>query len=271
MTVRDVFGELTMRTWIVIGGVVVSLALVAMISLIPGVAGDPLWGNLPFLFVSAAYALASGLLALRLPVGSRVRTEAFLLASGLIAYAVGDLVWLVTEITTGEAPPYPGVADLFYGPALYIPMAAGLFSALWAFGKLENSKRPYVVGAVIAVGGLAVLWVTVLTDIWQQVDVSVAERLVSIAYPVADVLLLLAPAAALTVLLTDLGGTPLARPWWSIVVGAAVIAVADTIYAVQQVHDLYVTGSTLDVMWLAAFGFILTGIARMLDVHSVKA
>lgn len=271
MTVRDVFGELTMRTWIVIGGIVVSLALVAMISFIPGVAGDPLWGNLPFLFVSSAYAAASGLLALRLPAGSRVRIEAFLLASGLIAYAVGDAVWLVSEISTGEPPPYPGVADLFYGPALYIPMAAGLFSALRAFGKLENSKRPYVVGATIAVVGVVALWFTVLTDIWQQADVSMAERMVSVAYPVADVLLLLAPAAALTVLLTDLGGMPLARPWWSIVLGAAVMAVADTIYVVQQVEDLYVTGSTLDVMWLAAFGLVLTGIARMLDVHSVKA
>jgi len=267
---RAVFTELTTRSRTVVRVVAAALVLATAYSLLPGVAGDPFWGNVPLTALVAAFAVAGLRMAMRLPITARARTQAFLLASGIAAYTMGDLVWIYYELGRGVTAPYPGLADLFYGPAMYAPLAIAVWSALLSLRKLEHSLKPLLISGSVTLVAALVLWSTVLVHIVDDPSTSLLVHGVSLGYPLADVFLLLFPTLALVVVLADLGGVPLARPWYSIASAMLVLAIADSVYSYLQAHGLYESGSLVDMGWAVAFGMIVIGISRMLDVYSAE-
>ena len=69
-----------------------------------------------------------------------------------------------------------------------------------------------------------------------------------IAYPIADLLVLVLIAGALAVIGGGAGGS-----WWWLTGGAAVFVLTDTVYAYQVLHGSYVVGGPLDAGWGVAF------------------
>jgi len=268
--VKLVFTELTARSRTVVRLVAAALVVVIAYSLVPGVAGDPVWGNIPFTLLAAAFGAAGVSMAMKLPITTKARFQAFLLAAGIVAYVLGDLIWMYYEIGRGVLAPYPGLADFFYGPAMYAPLAVATWSALLSLRRLEDSLKPLLIAGSVTVFAALALWSTVLMRIAESPDVAMSEKVVSLGYPLADVFVLLFPTLALIVVLADIGGVPLARPWYSIATAMLVLAASDAAYSYLQVHDVYVTGSLLDTGWLIAFGMIVVGISRMLDVYSAE-
>lgn len=79
-------------------------------------------------------------------------------------------------------------------------------------------------------------------------DLALRGAVLVVAYPVADLLLLVLIAGALAVI-----GRGAGAAWWWLTAGTALFVVTDTVYAHQVAHGAYVIGGPLDVGWGLAF------------------
>jgi diguanylate cyclase len=179
------------------------------------------------------------------------------LAVACWSWGAGQLAWTVYENLLHIPTPYPSPADIGY---LIFPVAAlaGLVLLAPPGSGLAAPRR--VVDALMvgcAVGLLA--WIAVLAEVVQNSDASAVEAVVSLAYPVADVVLL--TVTVLTVAQTR--DDPLR---WGLL-GAAVMAmtVSDGLFALEVADKTYVTGSPSDYGWWAAFA--LMGAAGLVPVR----
>lgn len=197
--------------------------------------------------------------AARLGPSSSVGRPWLLIGAGAVSYAIGDLVWTVIEVGQGREVPYPGVPDLFY--LLEHPLvAAGILAAGLAFRGLVDVRRPAllagVVGAALSVTVLA--WVLV-PRVLSDPAVPIAEKALSTLYPLADILLMLAPAVFVVGVVSVLGGGRLAWPWWAVAAGALLIALADIGYSWLSAADLYRSGSLIDHGWSLGHAAMMLG------------
>lgn len=160
------------------------------------------------------------------------------------SWAAGQLAWTVLESVLDEAIPYPSVADIGY---MGFPVAA-----LAAFGllappasRLQVWRRlldALTVGAAITL----VAWLVVLSSVTDGAA-SPVTRLVELAYPVGDVILL--TIAALTFAQTR--GRP--DGWRRLAAGAAAMAYSDAAFAFLTARGEYTSGGPADWGWWAAF------------------
>jgi two-component system, cell cycle response regulator len=191
------------------------------------------------------------LCALRSILGRTERVAWALMALALALWAGGELYWTFALADLEEAP-FPSIADglwLGFLPAAYL--AAVLLirnripqvdSRLWLDG---------VIGALTAGAVSAAVVFEVVQDTTGGDTAAVATNL---AYPLGDMLLIGIVIGALTA-----GRGKLDRTWLCFAVGAAVFAIADSIYLLQVAEDTYVTERILDLGW--PLGALLIGLS----------
>ncbi len=190
---------------------------------------------------------------------------------GVAVYALGDAVWAYYELILRVEVPYPGPPDAFYF-AEYVFVGAGVSMAALAYRGLVPLRRPLMVSAVFAVALLAAVYVGLLGPyVIGLDDVSVAEKVVSSAYPVADVLLGLTPAIFLVLVVSHLGAGRLGWPWWAVAIGWAMIAASDSGYAYMAARETYASGSFVDYGWILGHVAIAVGASIAQDLATVRA
>jgi diguanylate cyclase len=163
------------------------------------------------------------------------------LAAAIGAWTFGDLVWFV-QIGPNGAAPVPSVSDLgflgFYPPAyvaiglLLRARGARIHPSMWLDGL--------VTGITVAAVAAAVLYGPIV----DATGGSLAAVAVTLAYPVADLLLLALIAGTLVLH----GG----RPMRSLVVlgaGLAVFAIGDSLFMFLSASDDYTTGTAVSASW----------------------
>jgi signal transduction histidine kinase len=89
-----------------------------------------------------------------------------------------------------------------------------------------------------------VSWVFLVGPLAHSPDLTLAERVVSMAYPIMDVLLL----ATVVRLVVDGGPRPPA--FWVLCCGVGALLVTDTLYSIIQLTGGYHTGSPIDLGWM---------------------
>jgi hypothetical protein len=147
-----------------------------------------------------------------------------LIGAGMAAYAVGDLVWAVLDIRSGfGAVPYPSVADLFY-IAMYVFVALGLVRTARAFGRAARVTRALVIGAVLTVLAAALFYVLIAAQVVGDPTTSLLQKVLGAAYPIADILFLLAPAFFILLAAPHFRG---ARQWWVLAFGLIAMSLSD--------------------------------------------
>src|SRR6266508_1116174 len=140
----------------------------------------------------------------------------WLLAAGLLSNVVGDV--LLLSMGDPEAQLLPNVADVFY-LACYPLFAGGLL--MLARSRVPGRDRAGLIDALIMATGAALLaWTFLISPNLREPDLDLIARLVSVAYPLGDVLLL-----AVALRLAVGAGT---RPTAYRLIGAAVIALLAT-------------------------------------------
>jgi diguanylate cyclase (GGDEF)-like protein len=168
------------------------------------------------------------------------------------SWAAGQGMWITYENVLGIRAPYDvSAADLGY---LGFPVAA-LLGLVWlAPPESGLATRRRLLDALMVGCSLAVLaWLTVLdTVIANSVGPPLADA-VSLAYPLADLVLL--TVAVLTVAQTR--DEPLL--WGLLGAGVLAMAVADAVYVYQGAQGIYRGGTLLELGWCSAF--ILLGAA----------
>jgi diguanylate cyclase (GGDEF)-like protein len=132
----------------------------------------------------AASAAATVLVGVRRMDGdSPLRGSWLLIAGGVAVLAAGDAAFYLYE-WRGEQP-FPSPAD-----AVYLSGYAFLFAGLLRRIRAGNGDRASLIDATIVATGLGVLaWVFIIAPYTADPGLSGPERVFSLAYPVADVLL----------------------------------------------------------------------------------
>ncbi len=186
---------------------------------------------------AACIAVVTGILL------HRPERQAYLwwLAAGLFLLSAGDAVYRSYEFVFRIEQPYPSVADYVYLSSC----GAILVSVLLL---VRSRQRPglsdFLDGAIVLTGSALLFWFALIGPVARDTSATVASRVVSGAYPSADVLLVVAVAQ----LVLTAGAKSFA--FRALALGAVVLLAADIVYGLQTLQGTYVSGGWLDAGWM---------------------
>jgi signal transduction histidine kinase len=200
---------------------VVALALVAVYALTPS---EPVWiRDLVVYPLAEACAIAATVVGVR-----RFRPAApsawLLIATALVAFMVGDVIWGVYGVL--DRDPFPSVADAFYLGA-YPFLVAGLAIAVARRRPVGVDLRALLDAGLLTVIAGLLAWVFIIQPVLADPDVPQFDSIVLIAYPLADLALL---AVAARFVMGSSWNVPSLR---LLVGGLALTLVGDVIFALS--------------------------------------
>ncbi len=189
---------------------------------------------------AAVVAIYTGA-AINLPRGERLPWQLF--AFGLLGQVAGDAIFAVYEISLNREPPNPSVADIFY-LAGYPLIALGILQILRRLGG--QTSRAAILDTVVIFSGVALVqWVFFIDPYNHMLFGTEFARVVAMAYPAMDILLLVAFAQ----LLVGPGGRT--RSYGLLLSSLGLWVIADEIYGLNV--DTYKGGSWIDALWLGSY------------------
>jgi len=181
-------------------------------------------------------------------VGTRRNRPARPLAWYLIAVAqvllvTGDTLYNVrVRLLHDGASVFPSVVDLFY-LAFYPFLVVGLL--LLIRDRTPGRDTASLIDATIISTGLALLaWVFLIVPQVHDPELTMLQRVVSIAYPLSDVLVL-AVAARLAV-----GSSHRPTAWWVLMGSVVSLLVADVLFGLLQLAGTWQVGGPVDLGWI---------------------
>ncbi|MEA2126391.1 MAG: diguanylate cyclase [Solirubrobacteraceae bacterium] len=168
------------------------------------------------------YVLVSGIVVARGILARETRLAWWVLATGLVLYTAGNLLWPFW-VQKMDSPPIPSVCDVLWlslYPASYVGLVKmagvrgrGMPAGVWLDGLIA--------GLAVATTGCALIFPPLL-DAATGSTVAVVTNL---AYPVCDLLLV-----SLIAGVASLQGWRMSRVLWLLGAGFSTLAVGDTIY-----------------------------------------
>lgn len=184
-----------------------------------------------------------------------LRTAWMLLGASAAAWSLGQLAWSVIELSTGQPPGTPSIADAGY--LVMLPLAA---AGVAAFGAREG---PYVgrFRSVLdgAIAGSSFMFIAFVFGLEATLLASASGDLaliINLLYPFGD-------ALVFGLVLERLSRAPSkARPalMW-LAIGFVLLAIADLWFLVVDAEGDYATGGLLDAFWI--MGFQCMGLAAV--------
>jgi diguanylate cyclase (GGDEF)-like protein/PAS domain S-box-containing protein len=176
----------------------------------------------------------------------------YLFAGGLLMTVTGDVIYTFYEDVWIEDP-FPSTADVFY-VANYLFYAAALLLLVWH--RTPGRDWGGITDAAIITTGAAVLsWIFLMKPYADDHTLPLLERLISISYPLLD-LLLLAVAARLLI-------APGARvpAFYFIGVSLLLYLISDVVYVVLALAGAYESGNPVDAGYMISY--VLLGTAAL--------
>jgi two-component system, cell cycle response regulator len=187
---------------------------------------------------------AALLCALRAAARREERLPWALMALGLALYAGGNVYWSLALADLEEAP-FPSPADglwLSFYPLAYVAIA------LLARARMPRlGVRLWLDGIIAALTVAAISAAVVFKAVRASTGGDTAAIATNLAYPLADMVLFGLVAGIMAA-----GRKRLDRTWIVLGVGLGVFAVCDSTYLYQVAKGTYVTGTALDLGWIAA-------------------
>jgi diguanylate cyclase (GGDEF)-like protein/PAS domain S-box-containing protein len=175
-----------------------------------------------------------------------------LLAGGLFMFVAGDIVYSYYEFVL-DADPFPSLADVFYLGG-YPFVAAGLLVLARARSN-GGDRAAFLDAAILAIGLGVVSWVFLMAPYVEDPALSLLERSVAVAYPLADVLVLGILARFLA--------APGARSTAYYLFGLSMVLmlICDIAYGVTDLAGTYESNSLIDAGYL--FSYLLWGASAL--------
>jgi signal transduction histidine kinase len=186
----------------------------------------------------------------------------YLIAAGQAATLLGDLLWYVHEFRYGVAPPFPSPIDGVY--LLTYPLMAGGVVMLIRSGSREQDDGSLIDGLIVATSMGLPAWAFLISPYAYDQSLTVAEQLVSMAYPLMDIMLV--AVAARVMLVRD----PRAPAFGFLVAGMLFWLGSDIAYAVLVFEGTYHAGHGIDAGWLLAY-VVLAAAALHPSMRSLSA
>ena len=209
---------------------------------VPGLEGNGLLFSL--IGLSAAVAIVAGAVRNR----PRQLLPWMLFAAAQVSFVAGDFLYYTFHFD------FPSPGDVFY-LAVYPLLVAGLLVLVRA--RSAGRDRASLLDASIITVGLGLLaWVFLIEPYTELEGLRAIERLMSMAYPLMDVLLL-AVAARLAI-----GSGTRPASFYLLSAGIVSLLATDSVYGYIELHTGYTQGGLLDAGWLAYY--LLWGTAALL-------
>jgi len=184
----------------------------------------------------------------------------YVLAFGLLILVIGEVVYTFYENVLHVEAPFPSVADTFYLVAMpFLAAALVLMSRSRVPGRQGDN---FIDALIIATVAGMLSWVFLIEPHAIDPILSPLEQLISIAYPLMDLVLLV---AALQLWLVSDERLPahhlLNASLVLLLIADTVLLLADTAYAAALLAGTYETGRPLDAGWLLFY--VLFGAAAL--------
>jgi diguanylate cyclase len=167
---------------------------------------------------------------------------------GQACFLIGDVCFAVLEHVF-HSDAYPNIGDIFY-VAGYPFIAVGLTMLLRSRGTSRDAGG-VIDGFIVATSVGVLLWVFFVEPTAFDNTLPVFERLVSVAYPAGD-LLLIAIGAQLAV-----RQVRRQAPYWIVAVALVVLLVSDLGYLYQSLYGAYSEGDPVDFGWWISYALIV--------------
>lgn len=170
-----------------------------------------------------------------------------------LAYLAGAMLWVYFESYLGVQP-FPSLADIGY--LAYFPlMMTGLLLLVEPMKTTEERIGFVLDLALIMIGASMVMWHFLVQPMITSGDGFTLLTVLSVAYPIGDLVLLLGIVSILMRRRTIATNGPVTL----VLVGVAVYFAADFAFGYQNLKGTYETGSWVDVIWTVALLPIVLG------------
>ncbi|MEU4692842.1 GGDEF domain-containing protein [Actinoplanes sp. NPDC023714] len=202
----------------------------------------------------ALYCSANTVLAVSALVAARrhasLRTVMIFVAASAICGVIGDVTYYFLALVTGEEV-YPSIADVFY-LAAYPLLAAGLL--LMVRKRTPGWDGASIIDAAIVAIGAGFLVFEFIISPTMKNSVADMVGLVSVAYPIGDLMLLVVGARLM------LGAGPRGTSLRMIGTYLGLVLVADAFYSYQSINATFEAGALLDAVWMTASFIFAAGL-----------
>ncbi len=171
------------------------------------------------------------------------------LAAAICFHLAGDVVLVVYDLRATTAP-FPSLADFVYLGGY----AAVLVSMTLLLRRRERPVSSDMLDALIVLVGSALLfWFALVEPFARGAGSNVLSKLVSAAYPSADVLLVVAVSQLV------LSAGTRSTSFRLIAVGTLFMLGTDVVYGLESLRGLYAPGGWLDAGWMISL--VMFGVA----------
>jgi PAS domain S-box-containing protein len=189
-------------------------------------------------------AICLALMAARSVAGTSEARPWWLLSAALVAYCAADVTWAVLELTMGEPPPV-SMADLLY--LAFYPIAFVALICWPGATRTRTEQLKMVLDALaIAVVATTVEWILVIEPQLAELPSDPLAMLVTLAYPIGDVILLL--AVSVVVSRRTIGWRNL--PLLLLIGGIMANLTGDLASGSAWLDETYATGGLADLLFM---------------------
>jgi diguanylate cyclase (GGDEF)-like protein len=230
---------------------VVAVAYLLVISVATGSRLAVVVDDLGTLAAPLVAAVACALAARR--TQDRLRRSWALLAGFAGVWALGQAAWCWYEVVQHVPTPFPGLPDLGYLASVPLVLAALLVhpdAPRLTSGRLRLAADALLVGTSL----LALAWRLVLREAYLQAGAHGLGRVLGLAYPALDVVVL----TALVLVGTRTRGRP-TRPLVLVAVCLCMGAAGHLVYGVLVQNGSWQSGTPVDAAWGIGFLFLALG------------
>jgi serine phosphatase RsbU (regulator of sigma subunit) len=182
------------------------------------------------------------------------RWAPILLGMGIICWIFAQMLFTYYDLVLHQAPPFPSLADVGY-LSLYPFFLLGILVLPARPIPVASRMRIALDGLMIMTAAVTFSWYFILGPVVQQGTETTLAKVVSVAYPLADIVLV----ACLAILALRPGERALRRAVYVLALGMGSLVVLDSIYAYRTLNETYVTGTMWDFGWPGAYMLIALG------------
>jgi hypothetical protein len=173
------------------------------------------------------------------------------LAIGLVFWLLGQILGSYREMILQELP-YGDISDVFWIVG-YVPFVMGLVFLIRSFLKSElpiGGKQSYLVIALVNIAFFVLLLWTVIWPEIKDPTKPFPEKLLDVAYPALDILLLALSAILFRISWTLRGGS-LANTWLMLCLGITMTCIADLL--LTHISELSTAYRYLDFFYFSSY------------------
>jgi diguanylate cyclase (GGDEF)-like protein/PAS domain S-box-containing protein len=211
-----------------------------------------LTSNIITLIIYAGPCIAAWRASRHPNLSTRARRAWRLIALADFAFIVGTIIWMYLENYLGEQP-FPSWADAGY-LAFYPLMFAGLLSMVEKFRSGEERWSFVLDASIVLIGGSMVVWYFLIRPMSAAADDDTLKTVLSIAYPVGDLVLLLGICSLLLRRAANVSRVPVNF----LMIGMLFNFAADFAFSYLSLKGTYATGDPVDALFtLACFPVML--------------